>query len=89
MNKNQLVEQIAKDNEITKRQANDVLENVLHTIVNSVKKGEDVRLVGFGTFCRANRKARVGINPKTKQKMNIPSKNVPKFRPSSEFKKGM
>ena len=89
MNKSDLVDAIAREQGISKRQAGDVLDSVMKNIVGSVKKGDEVRLVGFGTFYRAKRKARTGINPRTKQKMQIPAKNVPKFRPSADFKKNV
>jgi DNA-binding protein HU-beta len=86
MNKGELVELIAKKEGITKRQAGDIVDTVLDQIVSSVRKGDDVRLVGFGTFYSTKRKARMGVNPQTKEKMKIPARTVPKFRAGSAFK---
>ena len=55
-------------------------------VLKTVKKGEDVSLVGFGTFARAKRAARTGVNPATGEKIKIPAKKVPKFRPGKAWK---
>lgn len=89
MNKGDLVEQVARDQKITKRMAADIVDAVITDIIRTVKKGDDVRLVGFGTFYRANRKARTGINPQTGQKMKIPARRVPKFRAGAAFKEAV
>ena len=86
MNKGDLVEQIARKEKITKRKAADIVDAVINDIIGSVKKGDEVRLVGFGTFYRADRKARMGINPQTGAKMKIPARRVPKFRAGAAFK---
>ncbi|MCD4740815.1 HU family DNA-binding protein [archaeon] len=86
MNKGDLVEKLAREQKITKRMAADIVDSMLSDIIKAVKKGDDVRLVGFGTFYRADRKARTGINPQTGQKMKIPARRVPKFRAGAAFK---
>jgi DNA-binding protein HU-beta len=86
MNKGNLVEKIAKEQKVTKRKAADIVDAVLNSIIVSVKKGDDVRLVGFGTFYPAKRRARMGVNPQTKQKMRISERRVPKFRAGAAFK---
>ncbi len=86
MNKAQLVEQLASDMEITKADCERVLDSTIEIIKKSVKKGEDVTLVGFGTFTRAKRKARNGRNPQTGESIKIPASTVPKFRPGKAFK---
>jgi DNA-binding protein HU-beta len=58
----------------------------LDHIKKAVKKGDDVKLVGFGTFTKAKRKARTGRNPQTGKAIKIPAAWVPKFRPGAEFK---
>ncbi|MCD6414719.1 MAG: HU family DNA-binding protein [Candidatus Diapherotrites archaeon] len=86
MNKGELIERIAREQKITKKKAAEVVDSVLSTIVSSVKKGDEVRLVGFGTFYRAKRNARTGVNPQTGARMKIPAKKVPKFRAGAAFK---
>jgi DNA-binding protein HU-beta len=58
----------------------------METIKKSVKAGANVALVGFGTFAKAKRAARIGINPATGEKIKIKAKNVPKFKAGKQFK---
>jgi DNA-binding protein HU-beta len=86
MNKAQLVEKIAADTKLTKAQTELVLDHTLEVIKKTVAKGDDVKLVGFGTFSRGKRKARAGRNPQTGAAITIPASKVPKFKPGKEFK---
>jgi DNA-binding protein HU-beta len=86
MNKAQLIEAVSKATELTKVDAENVINTCLDTIKKSVKKGDDVTLIGFGTFTKSKRKARVGRNPQTGKEIKIPAMTVPKFRPGREFK---
>lgn len=89
MNKAELVEKIAHHAKIPKVQAEAILDATLFTITQTVAKGEDVKLVGFGSFSRAVRKSREGRNPKTGETVKIPGTKVPKFKPGKEFKDRM
>lgn len=89
MNKTQLVDVIAKATEITKTDVETVLNHALDSIKKSVKKGDDVTLVGFGTFTKAKRKARSGRNPQTGKEIKIPAMTVPRFRAGKEFKEAV
>lgn len=86
MNKTDLVDGIAKLTQLTKTSIEDTINTALDLIKKSVKKGEDVTLVGFGTFTKAKRKARSGRNPQTGKEIKIPAMTVPRFRPGKEFK---
>lgn len=86
MNKAELIEKMATESNITKAQAERVLDATLDIIKKSVKKGDEVKLVGFGTFAKAKRKARKGRNPQTGKEIKIPATWYPKFRPGSDFK---
>lgn len=86
MNKAQLIEKIATETKVSKAQAEMILDCTIEHIKKSVKKGDDVKLVGFGTFTKAKRKARVGRNPQTGKAIKIPASNAPKFRAGAEFK---
>ena len=86
MNKAQLVEALAKDTGLTQTLAEQTLNSALDLIKKSVKRGEDVTLVGFGTFTKAKRKARAGRNPQTGEEIKIPAMNLPRFRPGKEFR---
>ena len=71
MNKQQLIEIIAEENEITKDMATRTLNTMIRSIMTSVKNGEPVVLVGFGTFRQVKRKARVICNPHTGEKLEL------------------
>lgn len=89
MNKGELVDAVAeraKESNVTKKQVDAVLTEVLDVIVEAVANGDKVTLVGFGSFESRERKAREGRNPKTGEKMNIPATKVPAFSPGKSFK---
>lgn len=86
MNKAQLIEVVAKAANVTKVDAENVLNAAIDSIKKSVKRGEDVTLIGFGTFTKTKRQARSGRNPQTGKEIKIPAMTVPKFRPGREFK---
>ncbi|MDZ4678281.1 MAG: HU family DNA-binding protein [Oligoflexia bacterium] len=86
MNKAQLVEKIATESKITKAQTELLLDNTIEIIKKTVAKGDDVKLVGFGTFSRGKRKARTGRNPQTGAAITIPASRVPRFKAGKEFK---
>lgn len=86
MNKAELIEKVAHDVACTKAQAERLLDATLDIIRKTVKKGDEVKLVGFGTFAKAKRKARKGRNPQTGSEIKIPATWYPKFRPGAEFK---
>jgi DNA-binding protein HU-beta len=86
MNKAELIEKLSKDVALTKADTERVLDAFIETVRSSVKKGDEVKLVGFGTFTKSKRKARTGRNPQTGKAIKIPAAWYPKFRPGSEFK---
>ena len=86
MNKAQLIETVAKSAKSTKIDAEMIINATIDAIKKSVKKGEDVTLIGFGTFTKSKRKARTGRNPQTGKEIKIPAMTVPKFRAGREFK---
>jgi len=85
MNKAELIDKIAKDSGITKTQANEALDSFTNTVVGSLKKGDRVTLVGFGTFSVSERSARNGRNPQTGEVIKIKARKVPKFKAGKEF----
>ena len=86
MNKGQLIEKLAEKTKLTKSQSEVFLDATLEIIQKVVSRGDDVKLVGFGTFSRLARKSRTGRNPKTGAPVQIPGTKVPRFRPGKEFK---
>jgi DNA-binding protein HU-beta len=85
MNKGELVDYIASEVGLTKGQAGDALNAVLTAVQKTLKKGDKVTLVGFGTFSVTKRSARTGRNPKTGAAIKIPAKKVAKFKAGKEF----
>jgi DNA-binding protein HU-beta len=86
MNKTELIDHIAKKAEITKADAGRALNATLETIIETLTKGEDVALPGFGSFRTTIRAAREGKNPRTGEKLAIPESSVPKFSAGASFK---
>jgi DNA-binding protein HU-beta len=89
MNKQQLIEAIAKDAKLSKADAKRALEAFTNNVHRSLKKGDSVRLIGFGTFTVKKRKARKGINPQTKETIRIKARKVPAFIAGAELKKSI
>jgi DNA-binding protein HU-beta len=85
MNKAELIDKISKDVGITKVQANAALDSFTSTVVTTLKKGNRVTLVGFGTFSVSERSARNGRNPQTGAVIKIKARKVPKFKAGKEF----
>ncbi|USN45340.1 MAG: HU family DNA-binding protein [Candidatus Woesearchaeota archaeon] len=85
MNKAELIEVVAKDTGLSKAQTGVVLNSIMDAIKKAVRK-DPVQLIGLGTFKVVKRKARMGINPQTKEKIKIPARKAVKFTPSAELK---
>lgn len=81
MNKSDVIEHIAQQADISKASAGRALEAVLDAVRSSLQKGEEVAIVGFGTFSVTEREARTGRNPRTGEALEIAAAKVPKFRP--------
>ena len=79
MNKNELVAAVAEQASLSKGDAQSAVDAVFSVISRELKKGGDVRLVGFGNFSVSKREASTGRNPQTGAAVNIPARNVPKF----------
>lgn len=86
MNKSELIDAIAARTDLSKAAAGRVLDVLLDEITNAVAKGDQVALIGFGTFKASERAAREGKNPKTGEKIQIPAATVPKFSAGAAFK---
>ncbi|MBF0153561.1 MAG: HU family DNA-binding protein [Magnetococcales bacterium] len=86
MNKTDLIDHVAKTAELTKVQAAAALDAVVGAITNSLKSGETVSLIGFGTFSVSERAARTGRNPRTGKEIQIAAARLPKFRPGKGLK---
>lgn len=85
MNKAELVDAMAQQSGLSKADAKKALEAFTDVVTSTLKKGDRVGLVGFGTFTVAQRNERTGINPSTKAPIQIPAKKVVKFKPGMEL----
>ena len=89
MNKSELVEHVAKVAGLSKAAANTVLDAVVDAITKALKKGDEVALVGFGTFKVRNRAARTGRNPQTGETIKIKATKVPAFKAGKALKEAV
>lgn len=86
MTKAELVDEVASIVQLTKKQAETIVNIVFDSIVDSLRNGQKIELRGFGSFRLRNRKSRTGRNPKTGEKVEVPSKKIPYFKPGKELK---
>lgn len=85
MNKTELIAAVAAQAGLTKEKAKAAVDAMLDAIADTIKKEEKVALLGFGTFSVNERPAREGINPATKEKIQIPAKKVVKFKAGAQL----
>ncbi len=87
MNKGDLIERTAEKANLSKTTAAHALNSALECIETALREGDNVTLVGFGTFSIAERKARIGRNPQTGAALQIPARTVARFKPGANLKK--
>ncbi len=85
MNKSELINAMAAESGLSKVDSKKALDAFINAVGKAMKAGEKVSLVGFGTFSVSERAARTGINPSTKETIEIPAKKVVKFKPGTEL----
>ena len=86
MNKSELISAVAEKASLSKKDSEAAVSAVLDVISDTLAQGEEVRLVGFGSFEVKHRKERMGLNPKTKTAVPIPATKVPSFKPGKALK---
>ena len=86
MNKTELINSLSEETSFSKKDIARVLDAWTRIVERSLKKGEKVSLTGFGTFLVSKRPARKGINPATKERIDIPEMNVPRFKPGKNLR---
>ena len=89
MNKADVVDKVAADTGLSKKDAGEAVESVLNTIESSLRSGSEVSFTGFGKFHVAERGARQGINPATRQPIHIPATRVPRFSAGAGLKQAV
>lgn len=86
MTKADLITKISEKSELSKKDAEKALAAVISSITEALEEGDKVQLIGFGTFEVRDRKAKEAINPKTKEKIAVPAKKAPAFKPGKALK---
>lgn len=86
MTKADLVDEIARNSDFTRKDAEVIVQTVLDSIVEALQDGDKIELRGFGTFRLRERRARRGRNPKTGEVVDVPAKKVPHFKPGKDLK---
>ncbi|MBI3783439.1 MAG: HU family DNA-binding protein [Deltaproteobacteria bacterium] len=89
MTKSQLVQKLAEGSEISKKQADSVLQALVELTVGSVRKGDPVKIPGLGTFRKVQTKARMGRNPQTGEAIKIPARKKVRFSVAKTFKEAV
>ena len=89
MNKHDIIAKVAKDTGLTKTAAASAIDSLIESITKSLKKGDPVSLIGFGTFKTSQRKARKARNPQTGAPINIPKRRVPRFSAGKGLKQAV
>jgi len=89
MNKAELVEEVANQTGLTKRVSREAVDAVISVMTDFLARQEKVTLVGFGTFQVMERKARKGVNPQTRETIQIPAKKVPKFKAGKSLREAV
>lgn len=86
MTKADLIEEVSSLAEVTRKDGEVIVESIFDSIVKSLRAGDKIEIRGFGSFRTRQRKARVGRNPKTGARVEVPAKKIPFFKPSKELK---
>ena len=89
MNKKELIDIVSQKKDLTKKDAEALVDTVFDTMIESILEGDKVLISGFGTFKVNDRKARKGISPKTQEEMVIPASKTVTFKPSNRLKDAM
>ena len=86
MTKADLIEEVSKVTETTRKDSEVIVEAIFDSVVRSLRDGDKIEIRGFGSFRTRQRQPRVGRNPKTGTRVEVPAKRIPYFKPSKELK---
>jgi integration host factor subunit beta len=86
MTKAELIEEVSRVVEMTRKDSEVIVEAILGSVVRALRGGDKIEIRGFGSFRTRNRLPRVGRNPKTGDRVEVPAKRIPYFKPSKELK---
>ena len=86
LTKADLIEEVLNVTELPRKESETIVETIFDSIISALQKGEKIEIRGFGSFRTRERRGRVGRNPKTGEKVEVPAKKIPYFKPSKELK---
>ena len=86
MTKADLIDEVSRLAELTRKDSEVIVETIFESVVRSLRAGDKIEIRGFGSFRTRQRKSRVGRNPKTGERVEVPAKKIPFFKPSKELK---
>src|SRR3981189_3121628 len=86
LTKADLIEEVLNITELPRKESETIVETIFDSIIGALQKGEKIEIRGFGSFRTRHRRGRVGRNPKTGEKVEVPAKKIPFFKPSKELK---
>ena len=86
MTKADLIEEVSRAVEMSRKDSEVIVETVFDSILKSLRSGDKIEIRGFGSFRTRERKSRIGRNPKTGERVEVPAKKIPYFKPSKELK---
>ncbi len=89
MTKADLIDEISRSVEMSRKDSEVIVDTIFDSIVESLRAGDKIEIRGFGSFRTRQRKARTGRNPKTGEKVDVPARRIPFFKPSKELKEGV
>ena len=86
LTKADLIEEVLRITELPRKESETIVETIFDSIIESLQKGQKIEIRGFGSFRTRERRGRIGRNPKTGAKVEVPAKKIPFFKPSKELK---
>jgi integration host factor subunit beta len=86
LTKADLIEEVLRVTELPRKESESIVETIFDSIIESLQKGDKIEIRGFGSFRTRERRGRTGRNPKTGEKVEVPPKKIPFFKPSKELK---
>ncbi len=86
MNKSDLINSLSEETTFSKKDVSRVLDSLIRIVERTLRRGDKVSITGFGTYWVSQRPARTGINPATKERINLPAVSVPRFKPGKHLR---
>src|SRR5258708_19456402 len=85
LTKDDLIEEVLRVTELPRKESETIVETIFESIIDALQKGDKIEIRGFGSFRTRQRRGRIGRNPKTGEKVDVPAKKIPFFKPTKEL----